>query len=600
VSEIARQAARIAPYLRPFRGRLAMALALVFALSAAEILKPWPLKVVVDSALGGAPLPALGFPERIDAAEIIALAALGLVALYLLTGALSVASNYVTIDVGQRMVEEFRADLYQHLQRLSLAFHGRRTPGDLIFRLTADTFAIQTLAMNGFFPTVSALVMLVGMLVVMARLNGTLTLVALGICPLLVVAIRLLGARISRDATSAREKESELYTAAERSMSGIKVIQAFTNEEEELHRFRSVSRASLRANLRLYTLQTGYAVLVNVIGAVGTAAVIWLGARAVLRGSLTVGDLLVFTSYLASLYAPIQTLSSTFGLLQAAKVGVGRVFEILETAPDVPDGPRTLARASVRGRIELRDVSFGYVPQRLVLRDVSLAIEPGETIAIVGATGAGKSTLVSLIPRFYDPAAGQVLLDGEDLRVYDKRSLRRQVAMVLQPPLVFPTSLRENIAYGRPEATPAEIEAAASAAQLDGLLTKLPAGLDTVIGQEGLALSEGEKQRLTIARALLRDAPIVILDEPTSALDADTEARLMASLERLLEGRTAFVIAHRLSTVRRADRIVVLRDGRIAEVGRFEELVARRGDFARLHAAQFAEGPEGGALHGAG
>lgn len=593
MNDLARQWRRILPYLRPYRGRLALALVLVVAISAAEILKPWPLKVVIDNVLGGKPLPLAGFPEATDAVTLLTMVAAGLVLLYVVLGLLSVASNWVTIDIGQRMVDDFRADLYQQLQRLSLAFHNRRSAGDLIFRLTADTFAIQTLAMNGVFPTVSALAMLLGMIAVMARLNARLTGIALCIVPLLVGAIRLVGRRITRDATSAREKESELYSAAQRSMTAIKVIQAFTNEDEELNRFRTVSRASLDANLRLYTLQTAYTMGVSAIGALGTAAVIWFGARAALAGSLSVGDLVVFTSYLASLYAPIQTLSSTYGLLQAAKVGVGRVFEILETAPDVPDGPRRLEPSSVRGRVEIRDVSFGYTSGQRVLDGVSLDVAPGEMIAIVGATGTGKSTLVSLVSRFYDPTEGQVLLDGVDLREYDKRSLRRQIGMVLQPPIVFPASLRDNIGYGTPEATDEQVERAARDAQLDSLLTKLPRGLATVLGDDGVALSEGEKQRVTIARALLRDAPILILDEPTSALDAQTEARLMETVEALMEGRTSFVIAHRLSTVRKASRIVVLDGGKIVECGPFDELVARDGLFARLHATQFGKQQRG-------
>ena len=576
-NDLARQWRRILPYVQPYRGRLLIALLLVVGISGAEILKPWPIKIVVDNVLGGKPLPLAGFPASSSPQELLTMVAVGLVMLYVLLGLLSVASNFVTIDVGQRMVDDFRADLYQQLQRLSLAFHNRRNSGDLIFRLTADTFAIQTLAMNGVFPTISAFAMLFGMIAVMLRLNTRLTLIALCIVPPLVLAVRFVGKRITRDATSAREKESELYSAAQRSMTAIKV-----------------SRASLQANLRLYTLQTGYTMGVSAIGALGTAAVIWFGTRTVMDGKLSVGDLLVFTSYLASLYAPIQTLSSTYGLLQAAKVGVGRVFEILETAPDVPDGPERLDPATVKGGVELRDVSFGYTSGQTVIEGISLEVAPGEMIAIVGATGTGKSTLVSLVSRFYDPTSGQVFLDGKDVRSYDKRSLRRQIAMVLQPPIVFPASLRENIAYGSPDATAEQVERAARDAQLESLLEKLPRGLDTVLGDDGVALSEGEKQRVTIARALLRDAPILILDEPTSALDAQTEARLMETIERLMEGRTSFVIAHRLSTVRKASRIVVLDRGRIAECGPFDELVARNGLFAQLHATQFGRPKSGG------
>lgn len=587
MSELLAHLRRISPYLRPYRARLAGAVGLVFVISLAEVAKPWPLKIVVDNVLGGKPFALAGYPESMSATTLLGVASFGLVVLYLLIGLLQVVSNYMTIDIGQRMVDDFRSELYQHLQRLSLRFHNVRSAGDLMYRLAADTFAIQTLTMNGFFPTISALAMLVGMLIVMAKLDAYLTLIALLVCPLLAIVIRVMSARITRVATHARERESELYSAAERSMSAIKVIQAFTREEEEHRRFIGVSRASLSANLRLYTYQTGYSMLVNVVGAVGTAAVIWVGARSVMAGELTVGDLLIFSSYLASLYAPINSISNSYGLVQGAKVGVGRVYEILEMAPDVPDGPNTLARADVHGAFELEHVTFGYVPGQPVLSDLSLRIEPGEMIALVGPTGAGKTTLVSLLARFYDPVEGRVLLDGVDLRTLNARSLREQFAMVLQPSIVFPTTLRDNISYGRREATPEEIEAAARAAQLGPLLARLPEGLDTHVGERGATLSEGERQRLTIARAILRDAPILILDEPTSALDAETESLLMRSLEKLLAGRTSFVIAHRLSTIRSASRIVVLRDGGIAEVGSYDELVARGGYFARLHDTQF-------------
>ena len=592
MSELLAHLRRISPYLRPYRLRLACAVGLVFVISFAEVAKPWPLKVVVDNVLGGKSLPAAGYPETMTASTLLAIAATSLVLLYLLIGLLQVISNYLTIDIGQRMVDDFRSELYQHLQRLSLRFHNLRSAGDLMYRLAADTFAIQTLTMNGFFPTISALAMLVGMLIVMSQLDLYLTMIALVVCPLLAIVIRVMSARITRVATHAKERESELYTAAERSMSAIKVIQAFTREEEEHRRFVGVSRASLSANLRLYTYQTGYSMMVNVVGAVGTAAVIWFGARAVMSGELTVGDLLIFSSYLASLYAPINSISNSYGLVQGAKVGVGRVYEILEMAPDVPDGPRVLRRDEVRGAFTLDAVTFSYLPGQPVLRDLSLEVSPGEMIALVGATGAGKTTLVSLLARFYDPSEGRVLLDGIDLRTLNVRSLREQFAMVLQPSLVFPTTLRDNVSYGRRDATPQEIEAAAQAAQLGPLLARLPQGLDTQIGERGATLSEGERQRLTIARAILRDAPVLILDEPTSALDAETEALLMQSLERLLHGRTSFVIAHRLSTIRSATRVVVLRDGGVAEIGTYDELVARGGIFARMHGTQFGLGPE--------
>jgi ATP-binding cassette, subfamily B, bacterial len=370
------------------------------------------------------------------------------------------------------------------------------------------------------------------------------------------------------------------------------VIQAFTTEEDEQRRFVHSSGESLAANLRLYTFQTAYGALVNVLIAVGTAAVLWVGARHVLTGELTTGEILVFVSYLASLYAPINTLTQTWGLIQGARVGAERVFEILDTAPDLPDGTRPLSTRDVHGAITFAGVHFAYDPARPVLKGIDVHIRAGELVAIVGATGAGKTTLVSLVPRFYDPAAGRVLLDGIDLREFRLKALRQQVAMVLQPPLVFPTTVRENIAYGRPDATSAEIAAAARLAQLEDFLERQPAGFDTVVGEAGATLSAGEQLRITIARAILRDAPILVLDEPTAALDASTEALVMEGLERLVAGRTTLVIAHRLSTVRRADVILVVDDGRIVEQGTFAELVARGGHFARLHRTQFGEEPD--------
>jgi ATP-binding cassette, subfamily B, bacterial len=572
--------------LGPYRGLFLLAIGQVVAIGVLELAKPWPLKVVVDNVLGGHPLawPLVGGLGRWG---LLAAACLGLVGVYALLGALSVTSNFTTIGVGQRLVNDFRAELFAHLQRLSLAFHSRREVGDLLYRLTADTFAIQTLTMNGFFPLVTSGVLLAGMLVVMLRLDWVLTLWALAVIPGLLGAILGMSRRITALATDARVKESALWALAQRTIGAIRVVQAFTTEDEEQRRFTGTSRASLDASLRLYTFQTVYGAGVNVLIAAGTAGVLWVGATHVMRGTLTIGDVLVFTSYLASLYAPINTLTQTYGLVQGARVGAERVFEILETAPDLTDGSRDLRREGVRGEVAFEGVEFAYEPGRPVLRGIDFHAAAGQVVAIVGATGAGKTTLVGLVPRFYDPTAGRVLLDGVDVREYRLRALRRQVAMVLQPALVFPTSVRENIAYGRPDAPPGAIAEAAHLAQLDGFLARLPAGLDTPVGEGGATLSAGEQLRITIARAILRDAPILILDEPTAALDAATEALVMEGLARLMAGRTTFVIAHRLSTVRRADVILVIDDGRIVERGRFAELVARGGWFARLHRSQF-------------
>jgi ATP-binding cassette subfamily B protein/subfamily B ATP-binding cassette protein MsbA len=572
--------------LRPYRVAFAGAVLQVLLSGLLELAKPWPLKVVVDNVLGGHPL-TLAWLGSLPPRELLLAACVVLVLVYAFLGAFSVSSNYASISVGQRMVNDFRSELYAHLSRLSLAFHSRREVGDLLYRLTSDTFAIQTLTMNGFFPILTSLVLLVGMVVVMLRLDPLLTAASLAVVPFLFLSITRLSTRITTLSTDARVKESAFWSVAQRTMGAIRVIQAFTTEEEEHGRFVERSSESLAANLRLYTFQSIYSAFVNVLIAVGTALVMWIGASHVLDGTLTIGALLVFTTYLASLYAPINSLTQTWGLIEGARVGAERVFEILETQPDLRDGTRPLARGEVHGAVTFEDVKFGYDESRLVLTGVTFHARAGEVIALVGATGAGKTTLVSLIPRFYDPTDGRVLLDGIDVREFQLRGLRQQVAMVLQQPLVFPTTLRENVAYGRPDATAEQIAEAVRLAQLDDFLARLPEGLDTVVGESGATLSGGEQLSITIARAILRDAPLLILDEPTAALDADTEARVMRGLERLMEGRTTFVIAHRLSTVRRADVILVLENGRVVEQGDFRTLVARGGLFARLHRTQF-------------
>jgi ATP-binding cassette subfamily B protein/subfamily B ATP-binding cassette protein MsbA len=582
---VSRFTRRVSAYLWPHRGRILWALGQVGLLSALELLKPWPIKLIIDSVLGGQPLPG-GLGGGLSPGTLLLVACSALVVIYAALGAITVLSNYTTISIGQRMVRDLRSDLYAHLHRLSMAFHSRAQAGDLLYRVTADTFALQALTMNCVFPATAALILLGGMAAIMLQLDWQLTLLALAVCPLLLLTIGRLNRRIGAAAGEMRERESEVYGVVQRAMAAMRVIQAFTREDEEHRRFMSASERSLAAGLRLYTLQTFYSGVVNLVIALGTAAVVWVGARHVLDGTLTVGGLVVFISYLASLYGPINNMFQVYGLAQSARVGVQRVLDVLDVERDVADGDRVFPAEGARGEVAWEDVDFEYAPGLPVLRGVSLHVAPGQRVAVVGPTGAGKSTLLSLLPRFYDPTRGRVRVDGVDVREYRLGSLRRQVAMVLQPPLLFPVSIRENIAFGRPDARMEEIVAAAKAARIHDMVVRQPRGYDTAVGEHGLTLSEGEKQRLTIARAILRDSRILILDEPTSALDPETEGLIMEALERLQAGRTTFIIAHRLSTVRTADLIVVIKDGRVVEQGSLADLLARRGTFAAMYGAR--------------
>jgi len=586
-------AIKLLPYLKPYRWAVGLALLQVFLSTGFELLKPWPLQVVIDNVLGGKPFP-IGRLQSLPPSLLLLLACLGIVIVHFGAGALTLLHNYTTIRVGQRMVNDLRGTLYAHLQRLSLAYHSRQRVGDLLYRITADSFAVQTMIMNGALPILSAAVLLCGMLIVLFPLDSTLTLLALTVVPTLFALISGFNRKIVNLATEVRSTESRVYSVVQWAMSSIKVVQAFTKEEEEHRRFMGASGESLRAALRLYNWQTLYSGAVNIVVAGGTALVVYAGARAVISGGLSIGQLIVFVSYLAQLYAPINQITQSWGLIAGARAGARRVFEILDIEADLKDGSRDFPPSGARGDVAWRTVSFRYRPEMPVLTSIDLQVPAGRKIAVVGPTGAGKSTLLSLLPRFFDPSAGVVEIDGVDLREYKLKSLRSQIAMVLQPPLIFPLSARDNIAYGRPGAADRDIEDAARLAQIHDLITSLPEGYGTVIGESGVLLSEGEKQRITIARALLRDAPILILDEPTSALDVSTEGQVMAGIERLLAGRTTFIIAHRLSTVMRCDRIVVLRDGTIVEEGTLPDLLRRDGAFAEYYRTQFA--PEEAAI----
>jgi ATP-binding cassette subfamily B protein/subfamily B ATP-binding cassette protein MsbA len=445
--------AKFLPYLKAHRGQVIWALAQVFLIVGFELLKPWPLQIVIDYVLGGKPAPAggpLGELLSLPLAMLLLVACAGIVVVNLGAGALTLLHNYTTIRVGQNMVNDLRGDLYAHLQRLSLAYHGRQRVGDLMYRITADSFAVQTMIMNGVLPILSAVILLAGMLIVLFPMDPLLTMLALTIVPVLFLLISGFNRKIVDVATEVRDLDSRVYSLVQWGMAAIKVVQAFTKEEEEHRRFMGASQDSLRATLKLYNWQTLYSGAVNVVIALGTAVVIYAGARSVMSGTLSLGQLIIFISYLAQLYNPINQITQSWGLIAGARVGAARVFEVLETEADLKSGPRQFPAKGAQGDVAWRDVNFRYRPETPVLQDIDLAVGAGMKIAIVGPTGAGKSTLLGLLPRFFDPTSGSVAIDGVDIREYQIPSLRRKVGMVLHHRLIFPLSVHSNLALSLP------------------------------------------------------------------------------------------------------------------------------------------------------
>lgn len=566
--------------------------ALVFVLLAigTNLLKPWPLKFIVDSVLekGSAAIPCLprGDEPAWHNTRLLLLLCVAMVVIHLLWGIFNLINNYLQVKIGLKALARVRCELFSHLQRLSLKFHDSRSSADSMYRVSYDAQAIQSIFNRGFSAVFTAVFTLLGAVVVMAQMDGVLTLLALGITPLLLGTISFFAGRIRRESVEISESESALSTRTQEGLAGIRIVHAFGREDYEMGRFEEQCHRSLSANLRLTMTHVYSALAVSVLMALGTAAMVYAGALHVMAGTLTVGDLLVFISYLAMLYDPLQTLSYTSWALAGAAAGAQRVFEILDTPEDVRDQPDARPVKTTQGAIRFERVAFGYDDARLILRDIDLSIETGKTIAFVGATGAGKTTLLSLIPRFYDPNRGVVKLDGVDVRELLKKSLREQIGMVLQDTMLLAGTVRENISYGRLGATAMEIEQAARLARVHDFTEQMPKGYDTEVGERGVRLSVGQRQRIGIARAFLKNAPILLLDEPTSALDPETEAGIMETLRELMRGRTTVIVTHRIATIHSSDRIFVLEGGGIVEQGVGAELLARNGLYTRLYQAQ--------------
>ena len=570
---------RVLRYYRPFLPQTIFGLLLTVAGIGLNLLKPWPFKIIVDDFL------RVNSTARSDGRTWIPLLCLALVAIQLLWGIINWITNYLFVKIGLQALLKLRTDLYSYLQSLSLKYHDARRSSDSSFRVAYDSQSIQTIYNKGFTNIFGSTITLAGTFVIMVRLDWQLTLLSLAIVPLIVAAIYFFAHRIRRESTFIQEQESAMLAQAQEGLSSIRMVHAFGREEFEVRQFHRQARQSLQANLRLTLTNVNSALVISTLMVIGTAAMYYVGTLHVLAGTLTLGSLLVFSAYLLMLYQPLESLTYTAWAMEGATAGAKRCFEVLDRQDDVVDSPKAIAILSARGSIEFQNVSFAYAEDRDVLHNLDLTISPNQIVALVGGTGAGKSTLLSLVPRFYDPTSGSVTLDGCDLREITKKSLRAQIAIVLQDTLLFSTSVRENIAYGQPDASEEEIADAARRAQADEFIRQMPNGYQSAVGERGGHLSVGQRQRLGIARAFLKNAPVLLLDEPTSALDPTTESAIMETIKELMRGRTTLIATHRLATVHNVDQIIVLEHGHIVEQGRGSELVARGGVYAKLYAS---------------
>jgi subfamily B ATP-binding cassette protein MsbA len=585
---------RLTTLLRPHFKLLLVGFLGVVGEAVANLLEPWPLKVVLDNVLRSKP--AQGWLNTWilstfgnDKMGVLKFAALAVLGIAVVGAACSYVEKYITTSVGQWVTHDLRRTLYSHIQRLSLAYHDHKQTGDLISRVTGDIDAIQSFIVSGLLDALINILTLLGMLGVMLYLNWRFTLIALSVTPFLFLVVFSYTRRIKKASREVRKKEGEIVSVMQEVLSSIHVVKAFAREDYEQKRLEEESLEGVEIGLRARSLKAKLAPLVEVIVAVGTCLVLWFGARMALSGELSAGSLVLFIWYLGKMYKPMQQLSKMTDAYSKAVVGYERIREIFETDNEIKDIPGARRAPKFKGGIEFDDVSFGYEPGTLVLKDVSFQIPPGQVAALVGPTGAGKSTIISLIPRFYDPTSGVVKVDGQDVRRFQQKSLRQQISFVLQETLLFHGPIWNNIAYGKPEATRAEILRAAEMANAHEFIEKLPDGYDTILGERGVTLSGGQRQRIAIARAIIRDTPILILDEPSSGLDAASEKLVFEALDRLMEGKTSIVIAHRLATIRRANCIFVLDGGTIVERGTHEELMRAGGLYADLHSIQFTQ-----------
>lgn len=566
---------RLLQYIKPYMPRLAAAIVCIIFASAANLYVPWILKDVIDKVL----------TEK-DMVKLNTIAA-GIIIIYLLRGLFFYGQTYLMSFIGQKVVIDIRESIYRHLQRLSLAYYEKRQTGTIMSYITNDVAALQGALVDSLIEMVTEAMTLIGSIGAMFYLDWKLSFLTFITMPLVVHAMNIFGKRMRKASSVLQARTADITSVLQEAISAVRVIKSFVREDYEIQRFNKENDYNFQAQMKAAQLMATLTPVIEFLAAIGVTVIIWFGGREVVNGELTAGALIAFLIYAVNISNPIKRLSRVYGNIQKALAAADRIFEVMDTDPDIEDAPDAVALPDVNGRVVFRDVTFEYKPGEAVLRNIDIDAAPGQMVAIVGPSGAGKTTIANLIPRFYDATAGVIAIDGFDVRKVTLASLRQQIGIVPQETVLFNGTVYENILYGDLTASEEQVIAAAQAANAHKFITDMPDGYKTQIGERGSKLSGGQRQRIAIARAILKNPQVLILDEATSALDTESEQLVQEALDKLMVGRTSFVIAHRLSTVQRANVILVMERGRIVERGTHEELIRKGGLYSKLHQVQF-------------